>query len=832
MSAITVKPSDGGKLITRAATADAGASNYLVKRNWRRDLTDEIRREGHDYFIPLSSESDAQSQPFPVDDSFPADEREINLIYVVRRPNGESAVVVGTKTTLFRFNVDLSGYVEGEYVEDIYSPDPAGVPYFEEPSRWQIIGEGFSENGRRWEVSSIDGETVFNNSVDLPVSYRVEWRFVKPLYELREQGVVSVGTIAEFNGILLCGDVTELTETDLDTYLGLEDSGVITVTQTGFTRSGAITATTSTTLGVTTMTASAPIFTSDDAARFVLFSDGSQAEIDVFVNSEEVRLASNLAITTDRSFIIDEAYNFYPTDVDGFSLIASAPLFTADMVGLDVTFPDGSTRRITKYISTTHVKTDTTFPANGGVAGIIKWDNPDAYIAKDAFPASVTMNQRQYKIIWSELNKPSSFAYRGLVAARNSSRTLEIARTMKSIQQFDEVIIEGAGESGGVLATIGGISSVKISSVGPGFITLNTTPITSTDAGYISKRSAIDSTAGYDDLQDDGSGILKMMPLQNRLVIYKDTTIFLAAYTGDNVKPFVFERVGIPHDRTLHYRNTLVCINGLAHVFAGRREFYQFDLTTRIPTQVPSADLVENLFFDYANIEDTESIFAADNTNTQEIWIVIPANTADPVLAYDYKYQTFSTVDFAPSAAATVKDAVFPLVRETGNQFLIGTSTGVLLMYGLTTEPRSSWDNERQITYRRNDRPYSADKDDYDSTLTSSLIHFGDPFNEKHISNYVLQFSSVPEIALPDDPQSPDITVTFNTSKNQKGTLNYLGKVNILDSNKHGLVPMHSTFHYFQDNVVASGSNNPMRVHMRTFDVRMLGSKSFSKRPT
>jgi len=49
-----VKPADGGTLITRAASADVGAQRYTAKVNWRRDLTDEMTREGVGLFQPAS----------------------------------------------------------------------------------------------------------------------------------------------------------------------------------------------------------------------------------------------------------------------------------------------------------------------------------------------------------------------------------------------------------------------------------------------------------------------------------------------------------------------------------------------------------------------------------------------------------------------------------------------------------------------------------------------------------------------------------------------------------------------------------------------------------
>ena len=80
----------------------------------------------------------------------------------------------------------------------------------ENPGYWIVIGSGYSTAGKRWETVSINGYMVFNNGVDLLCTYRVEEMSVVPIYELREQGVAAVGTISEINGILMCGDITEI----------------------------------------------------------------------------------------------------------------------------------------------------------------------------------------------------------------------------------------------------------------------------------------------------------------------------------------------------------------------------------------------------------------------------------------------------------------------------------------------------------------------------------------------------------------------------------------------------------------------------------------------
>lgn len=77
---------------------------------------------------------------------------------------------------------------------------------------------GFSP-GDRMELDYLNGYVIFNNSRELPAIYHSEWAKAHPIYELREKGVVSVGTIAQYEGYLLLGNVLEFdTSVDLERW--------------------------------------------------------------------------------------------------------------------------------------------------------------------------------------------------------------------------------------------------------------------------------------------------------------------------------------------------------------------------------------------------------------------------------------------------------------------------------------------------------------------------------------------------------------------------------------------------------------------------------------
>lgn len=192
---VEVRVDQGGRLILHAE--DAGIANWTVKRDWRRYLGNEIRAEGFDQFRPNINLTD---QPPTTD--------PITLVTQLRRPNGDMALVVGTQTDLWVYQYNPLTYLarETSYVDSGYINSPTLA--------WRQIGSGFSASGRRWEAVTINGYLVLNNGVDLPVTYQVGDFAVQPIYELRENGVVSVGTIAVCNDVLLCGDVTFIISDD------------------------------------------------------------------------------------------------------------------------------------------------------------------------------------------------------------------------------------------------------------------------------------------------------------------------------------------------------------------------------------------------------------------------------------------------------------------------------------------------------------------------------------------------------------------------------------------------------------------------------------------
>lgn len=161
-----------------------GPADYVQKLNFRRDRSDEIRREGWIDFSPLPAIANQGT--------FDAALTCLKIFELIRG-DGTKAILGFSRSAVRLFS------------------NSAGT--------WSTIGSGYSSSGKRWQVLAINGTLVANNGVDLPFYWNIGDAAVTPMYELREVGVASVGRIIENNGFLIIADITEIRAAQLDHWM-------------------------------------------------------------------------------------------------------------------------------------------------------------------------------------------------------------------------------------------------------------------------------------------------------------------------------------------------------------------------------------------------------------------------------------------------------------------------------------------------------------------------------------------------------------------------------------------------------------------------------------
>ena len=639
----SIRPTQGGDLMTIPSSENPGLSNYTTKRDWRRVVDQEWQREGHVNFAPAGVAED--HQPFP---NYPDTDEPITLTHQLRAPNGRTAFIVGTPTTLYRFFTEPGGVYEPDVYEDgVYSTVGEG--------EWLVIGSGYSTSGHRWEAKNIAGVAYFNNGIDLVQTYNLNDFEVRPHYELREQGIARVETIAEFYGTLFCADITEINGDSLASVMnGADPYGPVT-----------------------------------DSAIVERFA---------------------------------------------------------------------------------------------------------------------------YRAAASSIGEPDRFGSMVNVATVAGNPTVTLEYPMRSLEAGMEVLIVGAGTDGT------NHTSVIVFASGAS-ITLETAPAVTLSAALLSRSDRLSLTAGYNDLQDDSSAVLRMEPLQDRLVVFKDTGFFIGVYTGDPNQPFAFTRT-YTGPQTLFWRWTVISVNGDYLLFAGRFGFLKFSLTTQKPEPHEKLTLCENVFYDTALEENEDLIFAADNGLTSEAWFCFPSTGEDHALIYDYKFNTTSTSGRWYTAAATVKRPGRGI--QAGPQqdwFVAGNSIGTVLQYSLTAFGASGYTLG------------SGYDSGYDCVLEHGWGSLGrsayktmgesiDDFNEKDVRCHTTLLAS----------RSPgsELTIRIETAHNPSDVAEMVLEETLTELDTKNAVELFARGTYFRDRLTARGGSG-VRLSARVWEAIPIGSRATSR---
>jgi hypothetical protein len=631
---LEIKPAQGGKLMTGLSTDSAGLANYVVKRDWRRHLDREIRAEGCEG-LALNPLINLDIQTYPGNSTTP-----LTVVAQARRGDGKRVIVAGNATTLWAYTgTEDTRYALNASGSSDYFANDAGTYVDETQYGWIQIAGGLSANGRRWESVQVGDYLVLNNGVDLPLTYRPGDLKAFPIYELREQQIASVGTIAAHDSNLLCMDLWQINDADFAVLMA-PTRGAYPVSHTS---SGQL------------LTA-----TGNPADPKTLFSDGNGGTL--------ATPGLTLFFSTGQSALI--------TQVTGGSSGVIISLATSSLY-------TGQTEPI--------------------ALGPVYLENPSSY---GAFTNAGAMQRYPWRMLPSMPGQPRRFGATVPVGANLFDRQLIFKYPIRSLPEL--VTKNQAG--GSVAASTGGSTDIVVTYAGSGGSSLTVavtgirpdiamscfiaqpvmSPVVATgnQSSSIEASDAFNSYAGtFTDLVDDGGAIIKALQLRDQIVVYKETpSIFLGTFTGDSLTPYTFQRIAIANEgQTLKYRNTLIAAGGgfygSAHIYAGRKAFYKFDLFTQTPQELPELQAAQDIFFAAAAV-DPENAFVAENPLTREWLWGWSGSGPDRALCYDYAYKTCRTTSAPIHCASRVQHP------SRGDWlFLYGDDEGGVQRYGLFDAP-------------------------------------------------------------------------------------------------------------------------------------------------
>jgi hypothetical protein len=644
----TVRPSDGGTLAPALSEdLSQNPSNYEVKLNFRREHDFEVRREGWEFYKPFS---DVVLIPtdFPdywSDDKTKRLKRRLRgqclaspdpIEAISQYESGRRVTVAGTPTSIYVLNGEMRNTVSDSlrYFDVVVSSDPGEEEWHYEPSEQninQFPGKGYyvetyedaSQNylwsdrqdlddvlgdvdgwtnitpddykfdrltgryrnllekdeltaeesesleslqvlegekrgfspGDRMEIDYLNGYVIFNNSRNLPAIYHSDWEKAYPIYELREKGVVSVGTVAQYEGYLLLGNILEF-DTDADLELW-----------------------------------------------------GAECEE-------------------------QDGPNFYGS-------VEDSNLYKAGRIRL---------RRVSYRILYSNLSA----PHRWGFAMKSKdmgTDDPNSGLGTKIFKPIFQISAEAGTNRLSGTFSPGTRVVIDMATSDGSQGTPIEATVLKyeaGAYELDEVI-EWLAPEGSAPDTTSGVT------------------------GYMRRVNNVDDSStpfanvsNWIDPVGDGSAIVNLTRLRDRLVIFRDTGYALLSTVNTEASlrqsPFTYELRYSGSRVPMHSKATVV-VNDQRILYAGHEDIYSISASYSEPSIPALIDYAKE--FGYG-----DTVFLSDNALTGEVFICGTEKT----LAFDYKYDTVSEIDAVFSCGGMIRDPVSGL-----DVYLLGTRAQVEL---------------------------------------------------------------------------------------------------------------------------------------------------------
>lgn len=808
----------GGKLVSGSNSADtAGAQNYTEKVNFRRESDGEVRREGWTRATADEvdfSQLDATGYPVRLIHQFASEDKQV--------------LVAAAGDKLYRLDESTMQWTEiATGLQSIDIAPAAGVP-----------------EARRWEAVAIDGYCIFNNGVDLPLFYREDWPCAFPMYSLRERGIIRCGTIAEFDGRLWIADIEYID----DLWFGDLMRGA------------------SQPYGVPEL----------EATHSFNYTDATY-RVPHTVEYSAWRLANTAGEARSAPHLFNQLYG--DGDDPGMMLVTghltevkvnSGGTYSSSTPPV-ITITDPKSGQHADYPGGTGAAAEAVMKDEGGgnwsvdtvtvTAAGSGYRAMEITIAGDA-SITATMSSTLRAI---ELPYPISASgsmnpyYSGTPAWSSSSMASEpnAIRIGDPLRIVDEGVtdatVSGISSGGGktlIEVNINSATTPNTDGEDASIILLKEPDVSSTDSSVT--REASDTLS----FPEDGSRILKMAKLGDKLMVYRQTG-YIAITRGNTQSPFFFEE-RYRGERVADFRNTVISLNEERQMFVGFNGAYFITPSSVEPQPMPTF-MNGPEFWRNVTKEKSEHVFAIENGLTQEAMIIAPIGLRERngiseldwgVVAFDLIYGTLSTIDSTFTAAATI----FPSEKITSRWFLLATH----VVSDLSASSGVYTDSEEAVTgatpgarimrygygpaeggYGPH-RIFSRDGADYASRITFGKTDFNNRFSEKNLRSYLIHLSD----AFPDEGYAgymPSDYVASDYLKSAEASVSVAtfssapdikeDEVTELlsDMGTQNMVPLFARGNYFQDSVSIIGRDVGFKLTGRTFEVSGVRTRHVSE---
>ena len=982
---VTIHPAQGGALIGSASddipiTDEknflSSSANYTEKLNFRREVDGELRREGWELFAPTGSD-DAIYDQFP-----------IRGLYQFAGSDGTPVLIAVAGPRVLKLNAGDRRYAINYLVDALNIPPTEEYAtsdgqdgtyrdeYFNnegEDFTWEVIytfpnhmdakeedgtyKDPFEGGAYRWEFVELRNHLIINNGVDLPIVYKSEYSQAYPLYGLRENGIVSVGTISGFQDRLFCADLRVISS-GFDTWFEnaenpygpiegtpqfgsvrtqryqyrviysaegdpkLWNAGVESGTGSVVFESGG--------LPGTLVVQPDGRYTFEHTYNFAIGTEASLYQDFIFGNygdydhvglylPSDIKFDNEDFTALQREEAVKRLQSKYPTravnidqDGDGVvdnpnggfedSEILAEQIAGIDTSGIFIQIPDDlygyyelrNEYDLNRYsFGVDHLGLYIDANSGGGAqfGQPKKWYNQ----AKDKFDqvlhgadihlgSDASVNYKSDYIADGEI----SLTYAQYLALPDETYGSAYNQTNSSSTSGWTKLHLGKDVFQPDLASSSKVFELVDKDQNPIKLLDNTTGVefpigTTLDIVLRTFTEQLHRPASIQEFAQDGSRIMKMAELGEKLVVYRDSGFFFLTAQNSLVEPFAVDP-RYTGGRVADFRNTIITVSGNHHLFMGNSGVYMINRSSLEPKPVPIFELGPP-FWQIVPPELSEFVYSVDNPVTREIFINCPLGyktnsqgeyiddlgnkTNVPcldwgVIAYDYINETLSQMDASVTCAATIRKPKYNRVgpdelwflmgiHQSSDDIYVGTQWredpkegGVLVRYGYG--PPKYGETEPYRIYNRLGYGYA-------SRIKSGLIDFGDSFSDKEVRSYVLELSSkygvTPirvKISTTSAPQGTEQVETMSTENGV--TYDYVTLNEIRDEN---MIPLYLRAPYMRDEIsilpqFESGStqyietgfmeadyfrealpvviDNPVKLVGRTFEVSGIDTRS------
>ena len=706
---ITITPQQGGALVGSASDNVAGSSNYTRKLNFRRDTDGELRREGWELFDPTGRQT-------ALDSEYP-----IRLLYQFPATTGEGVLIAAAGGNIYRLNAGSVGYAFDDY--ESYA-EPGYYTGNQETFWWEKIYEGLShmdaldadgtsknpfEGGAyRWEAVTVLNHVVISNGVDLPIVYKAEWDYAQPLYNLREQGVVSCGTISSFQDRLFLGDLTVIID-GYDQWFKGADNPYGDVFNDPLVQGGTVKV---------------------QRYQYRMFYSMEQNP-KMFDTVESGGMPAKLSVQADGSYKITSDFKFKIGNLENGAPLVHDPQQFLDEEAVVINSGEfGIKTEDEKYA----------INSIGLTSRLFLFKDGDNYFLRNRYgndPGLLSIVLPEWS---SQTSYPTGTSVRFGASFYKATGAIDAGQS--NPESNDSWV-----------ATEGYLNEGEY------------------DIMVFSYLNNIYNQASTREFADDGTRILKMEQLADKLVVYRDSGFFFLSRSNVTDEPFAIEP-RYTGGRVADYRHTITNIDGKRHFFLGSSGVYSISRASAEPEPVSIFELGMP-FWKSIPPEYAEFVYASDNPVTRELFLSVPTGymkngngeyinqtgdvVTEPVIdwgtiAFDYITKTLSEIDASFTASCYARK---PRLRRVGPEqswflmglhaskespFYIGTKyrpdnqyNGLVVRYGYG--PPEVGSAEPYRLYERLGHGYRSE-------LTSGLIDFGDSFSDKEVRSYVLELSN------------------------------------------------------------------------------------------